>query len=73
MAGRYELPRPSAGRSHQVVEAPGAGPGYWAGGPSATLAADGTFWLAYRLRRPVGVGRGYANVVARRTGWSSRR
>ncbi len=26
---------------------------------------DGTFWLAYRLRRPVGVGRGYANVVAR--------
>jgi hypothetical protein len=26
---------------------------------------DGTWWLAYRLRRPVGEGRGYANVVAR--------
>ncbi len=29
------------------------------------LAGDGTFWLVYRLRRPVGAGRGYANVVAR--------
>jgi hypothetical protein len=29
------------------------------------LAEDGTFWLAYRLRRPLGAGRGYANVVAR--------
>jgi hypothetical protein len=27
--------------------------------------ADGAFYLAYRLRRPVGEGRGYANVVAR--------
>ena len=26
---------------------------------------DGVFWLAYRLRRPVDKGRGYANVVAR--------
>jgi hypothetical protein len=26
---------------------------------------DGTWWLAYRLRRPVGEGRGVANVVAR--------
>ena len=26
---------------------------------------DGTWWLAYRLRRPVGEGRGFANVVAR--------
>ena len=39
-------------------------PGSWAGGPSAQLV-DGTWWLAYRLRRPVGEGRGYANVVAR--------
>ena len=48
-----------------VVPAPGEGPGYWAGGPSAALDGDGTFWLAYRLRRPFGAGRGYANVVAR--------
>ncbi len=33
--------------------------------PSAALGDDGTFWLAYRLRRPLGAGRGYANVVAR--------
>jgi hypothetical protein len=39
-------------------------PGSWAGGPSAVLA-DGTWWLAARLRRPVGEGRGYANVVSR--------
>ena len=38
-------------------------PGAWAGGPSAQLV-DGTWWLAYRLRRPVGAGRGFANVVA---------
>jgi hypothetical protein len=47
-----------------VVAAPGAGEGFWAGGPS--VVADGaTTWLAYRLRRPVDQGRGYANVVAR--------
>jgi len=48
-----------------VVLAPeDPGPGSWAGGPSALLV-DGTWWLAYRLRRPVVEGRGYANVVAR--------
>ncbi len=39
-------------------------PGSWAGGPSAQLV-DGTWWLAYRLRRPVGEGRGFGNVLAR--------
>ena len=47
-----------------VVEPPGEGDGYWAGGPSA-VRHGGTWWLAYRLRRPVDRGRGYANVVAR--------
>src|SRR5471032_1440500 len=47
-----------------VVRAPRPGDGYWAGRPSA-VHADGAFYLAYRLRRPVGAGRGYANVVAR--------
>lgn len=50
--------------SEVVVSAPGAGEGFWAGGPSAVVA-DGVVWLAYRLRRPVDRGRGYANVVAR--------
>jgi hypothetical protein len=64
-AGSDLLPVPSPGDSHLVAPAPGDGPGYWAGGPSAVLDGDGTFWLAYRLRRPVGAGRGFANVVAR--------
>ncbi len=49
-----------------VVPSPGDGPGYWAGAPSAILV-DGIFYLAYRLRRPVGHGRGYAVVIARST------
>ncbi len=55
---------PSVAASVRVIAAPGVGDGYWAGGPSAVYA-DGGFFLAYRLRRPVGEGRGYANVVAR--------
>ena len=47
-----------------VLEPEDPRPGSWAGGPSAQLV-DGTWWLAYRLRRPVGEGRGIANVVAR--------
>jgi hypothetical protein len=56
------LPRPE--QSAVVAEPPGGGPGYWAGGPSAVLS-EGAVYLAYRLRRPVGAGRGYAVVVAR--------
>ncbi len=48
-----------------AIAPPAPGVGFWAGGPSAVAAADGTIWLAYRLRRPVDQGRGYANVVAR--------
>jgi hypothetical protein len=59
------LPIPDPDRAAVVVVAPGDGPGYWAGAPSAALAPDGSIYLAYRLRRPVGSGRGYANVVAR--------
>ncbi len=51
-------------QSHVVVYPPSPGQGNWAGGPHA-LFHQGTYWLAYRLRRPVGSGRGYANVVAR--------
>ncbi len=46
-----------------AVEPPGQGSGYWAGAPSA-VAADGGVYLAYRLRRPVGSGRGYAVGIA---------
>jgi hypothetical protein len=56
------LPRPE----HGVVAAdpPGTGPGYWAGAPCA-VAGDGEIFLAYRLRRPIAQGRGYAIAVAR--------
>jgi hypothetical protein len=48
-----------------VQDPPGEGPGNWAGGPSAVLGPDGAVYLAYRLRRPMSDGRGYANVMAR--------
>jgi len=47
-----------------VVPAPGPGPGNWAGAASAVLV-DGTFWLTYRVRRPLEEGRGVSVVVAR--------
>ncbi|HEY1624454.1 MAG TPA: hypothetical protein VGG16_11710 [Streptosporangiaceae bacterium] len=56
------LPRPA--QSEVSISPPGTGPGYWAGGPSAVLGDDGIY-LAYRMRRPIGAGRGYAVRVAR--------
>jgi hypothetical protein len=56
------LPRPERGTV--AIPAPGKGPGYWAGAPCA-VAGDGEIFLAYRLRRPVGRGRGYTVAVAR--------
>ncbi|MGZ4505681.1 MAG: hypothetical protein ACXVX8_08620 [Blastococcus sp.] len=54
-------------RASTVVAAPeDPGPGAWVGAPSAVLS-DGVWWLAYRRRRPLGQGRGIANVVARST------
>ena len=52
------------GQESVVIEPPGDGHGFWAGAPCAVYS-DGVFYLAYRLRRPVDKGRGYANVVAR--------
>ena len=55
------LPRPD--ESTVVIAPPGSGAGHWAGGPSAVLGDDGIY-LAYRLRRPLAAGRGYAVAVA---------
>jgi hypothetical protein len=60
---RAALPLPRLSASELVVGPPDGGAGAWAGAPSALLAGD-TFWLAYRLRRPIGAGRGYRNVIA---------
>jgi hypothetical protein len=57
------LPLPVVESATQVVAAPGTGRGYWAGAPSV-VKSDDAFYLAYRLRRPVGEGRGYCVVVA---------
>ena len=56
------LPQPD--RSVVAVGPPGPGEGTWAGAPSAACY-DGEIYLAYRLRRPEGQGRGYAVAVAR--------
>ncbi len=55
------LPRPD--EAVVAIAPPGAGCGYWAGAPSAVAADDGIY-LAYRLRRPIGRGRGYAVALA---------
>ncbi|MDT9592602.1 hypothetical protein RDV89_05970 [Nocardioides zeae] len=47
-----------------VVPAPAPGAGNWSGAASATLV-DGTFYLTYRVRRPLTEGRGVTTVVAR--------
>jgi hypothetical protein len=57
-------PFSAAAVSHLVAAPLGSGPGAWAGAPSALLH-DGVFYLGYRLRRPIGQGRGFANIVAR--------
>jgi hypothetical protein len=46
-----------------VVPPPADVPGAWAGAPSIVRDGDRVV-LAYRLRRPVGEGRGFANVIA---------
>jgi hypothetical protein len=62
--GISTLPLPRWDDSTVVVEPPGDEPGAWSGAPSSIIA-DGHVYLAYRLRLPIGAGRGISNVVAR--------
>jgi hypothetical protein len=62
----YPLPLPRFEDSFVAVGPPAGGAGTWAGAPSA-VRHNGDIYLAYRLRRPIGEGRGYANIVARST------
>lgn len=48
---------PSHDGAEVVVPAPGPGPGSWAGAASA-VRVGGTVWLTWRVRRPLGEGRG---------------
>jgi sucrose-6-phosphate hydrolase SacC (GH32 family) len=63
-AGTSTLPLPRWDDSTVVVDPPGDEPGAWSGAPSSVVA-DGEVYLAYRLRLPIGEGRGIANVIAR--------
>ena len=60
------LPVPPVADAAVAVPPPGSGAGFWAGAPSAVLV-DGTYHFAYRMRAPLGRGRGMANVIARST------
>ena len=55
---------PSPELSKVAIEPPGSEPGTWVGAPSAVADGDGIV-LAYRLRKPIGQGRGYAIALAR--------
>ena len=55
---------PSPELSVVAIEPPGSEAGTWAGAPSAVRDGD-QILLAYRLRRPIGHGRGYAVAIAR--------
>ncbi len=55
---------PSPELSVVAIEPPGTEPGTWSGAPSAVRDGD-QIVLAYRLRRPIGQGRGYAIAIAR--------
>jgi hypothetical protein len=58
------LATPTFDESDVVLPPPDSGPGNWSGASSVVLV-DGVFWLAYRVRRPLMVGRGVATIVAR--------
>ncbi len=57
-------PVPRWNKARVVIEPPGDGPGNWAGAANA-LVHDGWIYLTYRLRRPLGQGRGIGVFVAR--------
>jgi hypothetical protein len=55
---------PQPAKSVTAILPPGTGAGNWVGAPSAVRSGD-EIYLAYRLRRPIGEGRGYAVEIAR--------
>jgi hypothetical protein len=57
------VPLPALDDAVVVVPAPAPGPGNWSGAPSA-IFDDGVFVLAFRVRRPLGEGRGIATQLA---------
>lgn len=66
MTTTIDLPLPRYDDADVVVPAPAREAGNWAGGASCILV-DETYWLTYRVRRPLDAGRGVTVVVARST------
>ena len=64
MVASTEIRGPRYERADVVVPAPDRGPGNWAGGASCVLV-NGTFWMAYRHRRPLDLSCGADVVVAK--------
>jgi hypothetical protein len=60
-----DFPLPGVGRAVVAVAAPGTKQGFWAGSPGAALDVDGTFVVAYRVRRGANPQGGAETVVAR--------
>jgi len=57
---------PQPDKSVCAIPPPGTGAGNWVGAPSA-VRCGGEIFLAYRLRKPIGQGRGHAVEIARST------
>jgi len=57
---------PRLDQSVVAIAAPGESEGFWAGASSA-VEHNGEIFMAYRIRKPVGEGRGYGNVIAHST------
>jgi hypothetical protein len=55
---------PNLNTSVVAIPAPGEGPGFWVGASSAVYA-DGAFYMAYRMRRPITQGRGGGVQIAK--------
>ncbi|SEP61381.1 glycoside hydrolase family protein [Microlunatus flavus] len=64
MSTLVDVELPSYEGAEVVVPAPATGAGNWAGAASVVLA-DGEYWMAHRVRRPLDAGRGVSVVVSR--------
>jgi predicted GH43/DUF377 family glycosyl hydrolase len=60
----FPVPPPQPAKSVAAISPAEQGAGNWVGAPSA-VCHGGEIYLAYRLRKPIGEGRGYAVEVAR--------
>ena len=63
----FDILPPQPEKSVVAIPPPGNGAGNWVGAPSA-IRHGGQIFLTYRLRRPIGQGRGYQVGVGAHAG-----